>query len=163
MSPQERVKLVREYDRLRKLARDLDTQADSVDQLLAALTAKEPEMSGNPTIADAQMAVIMEAMIPTLREVVREELKAFRPLDEAWYEPSEVEAMSCGRVKADTLRKWLRFGQIDGESDGRQIRLYQSTVEELRKNKWRPLRQPDPSMLPASKRPKNLPSQSVAR
>jgi len=58
---------------------------------------------------------------------------------------------------------WLRWGQIDGESDGQQVRLYQSTVEALRKNKWRPLREPDPSKMPPSKRPKNLPGQSVAR
>ena len=43
-------------------------------------------------------------MIPALREIIRGELKAIRPLDEAWYEPSEVEAMSCGRVKAKTIR-----------------------------------------------------------
>jgi hypothetical protein len=42
------------------------------------------------------------------------------------------------KVRADTLRKWLRWGMIDGDSDGRQVRLYQTTVEELRKNKWRP-------------------------
>ena len=30
-----------------------------------------------------------------------------------------------------------------------------SAVDELRKNKWRPLRQPDISKLPQSRRPKN--------
>ena len=120
-------------------------------------------MSGNILIADARLAAFAEAILPAIRKIIRQEVKAFKPLDEAWYEPSEVEAMSCGEVRADTLRKWLRWGQIDGESDGRQIRLYRSTVEELRKNKWRPLRQADPSKLPPSLRPRNLPNQSVAR
>jgi len=109
-----------------------------------------------------EMDALLQAMIPAIREVIREEIRALRPLDEAWYYPSEVEALSCGKVRADTLRKWLRWGQIDGESDGRQVKLYQHTVEELRKNKWRPSRQPDPSKLPPSYKPKNLPSQSVA-
>jgi hypothetical protein len=39
---------------------------------------------------------------PMIREALRAELKAIKPLDEAWYEPSEVEAMSCGKVRRDT-------------------------------------------------------------
>jgi len=105
---------------------------------------------------------LVQALIPAIREAIRQEIQALKPLDEAWYEPSEVEAISCGKVQANTIRKWLRWGQIDGESDGQQVRIYQSTVEELRKNKWRPQRQPDPSKLPPSKRPRVSPSQSVA-
>ncbi len=105
---------------------------------------------------------LIKTLVPILRDVIREELKALKPLDEPWYEPAEVEVISCGKVRADTLRKWLRWGQIDGETDGREVRIYQSSVEELRKNKWRPTRQPDPSKIPASKRLKCLPSQSVA-
>jgi lysyl-tRNA synthetase class I len=93
---------------------------------------------------------IVEALVPAIREVIRQELTALKPLDEYWYSPVEVAAMSCGRVRAETLRKWLRWGQIDGESDGEQVRIYQSAVEELRKNKWRPTREPDPDKLPPS-------------
>lgn len=163
MSPAERVKLIREYDRLRKLAHDMDVQADSVDQLLAALNEEPQEMSATPPIADAGLVAIMEAIVPSLREAIRAEIRAIRPLDEAWYEPNEVAALSCGRITAQTVRAWLRWGQIDGESDGREIHIYQHTVEELRKNKWRPLRQPDPSKLPASKRPRGFSSESSTR
>lgn len=106
-------------------------------------------------ITPESVAIWADALIPMIREVIRQELKTLKPLDEAWYEPSEVEAMSCGKVRAETLRRWLRWGQIDGESDGRQIRLYQGTVEELRRNEWRPLRQPDPTKIPPSKNPKS--------
>ncbi|MCE5302783.1 MAG: hypothetical protein LLF97_06690 [Planctomycetaceae bacterium] len=104
------------------------------------------------TLSPESIVLLVETLAPMIREALRAEIQAIRPLDEAWYEPAEVEAMSCGKVRARTLRDWLRWGQIDGESDGQQVRLYQSTVEELRKNKWRPLREPDPSKLPPSKR-----------
>jgi len=84
-------------------------------------------------ITPESVAIWAHALIPMIREVIRQELKALKPLDEAWYEPSEVEAMSCGKLRAETVRNWFRWGMIDGESDGRQVRLYQSTVEELRK------------------------------
>jgi hypothetical protein len=114
-------------------------------------------------IITPELAALVKALVPTLREVIREELKAIRPLDEPWYGPSEVAAMSCGRVSAETLRKWLRYGQIDGESNGKQVCIYKSTIDELRKNKWRPIRQPDPfKMSPSEKRSRCLPSQSVA-
>jgi len=121
-------------------------------------TKATEEIASSPTAINA----LVQALIPALREVIRQEISVLKPLDEAWYYPSEVEALSCGRVRADTLRKWLAWGQIDGESDGRQIRLYQRTVDELRRNKWRPTRQPDPSKLPPSQRPRYFPSQSVA-
>lgn len=98
------------------------------------------------------VAVILEAMIPMVREVIRQELKAIRPLEDDWYEPSEVAAMSCGKITAETVRCWFRWGQLDGESDGQQVRLYRSSVEELRRNKWRPVREPDQSKLPPSKK-----------
>ena len=115
------------------------------------------------SLSPESIALWTHAVIPMIREVIREELKALKPLDEVWYEPSEVAAMSCGKVTAYTLRNWLCWGQIDGETDSRQVRLYQSTVEELRKNKWRPVRQPDPPKLPPSKARKNLPSQSATQ
>jgi hypothetical protein len=99
------------------------------------------------TLCPESIALLVETLTPMIREALRAEQKALKPLDEAWYEPTEVEAMSCGKVRAETLRKWLRWGKIDGESDGRQIRLYQSTIEELCKNKWRPLRPPDPVLV----------------
>jgi hypothetical protein len=34
------------------------------------------------------------------------------------------------------------------------VQIFQHTVDELRKNKWRPLRQPDPSKLPPSYSPR---------
>jgi hypothetical protein len=154
MSPEEKAKLVREHERLRRLANEMNVQLNSLDQVLAALPDKPPEVRGNGRIVSEALATIVEAIIPTIREAVRAELKALKPLDEAWYEPSEVEAMSCGKVKANTVRRWLRFGQIDGESDGRQVQIPLSQVEELRKNKWRPLRGPDPSKLCRSRNPK---------
>jgi hypothetical protein len=93
---------------------------------------------------------LVRNLTPVIQEILRGELRTLAPLDEEWYEPSEVEIMSGGRVRADTLRKWLRWGQIDGESDGRQIRLYKSTVEGLMRNKWRPSREPDVAKLPPS-------------
>jgi len=105
---------------------------------------------------------LIQALIPAIREAIRQEIQALKPLDEAWYEPAEVEAISCGRIGANTIRKWLRWGQIDGESNGCRVQIPQRVVEELRKNKWRPQRQPDPSKLPPSKRPRVSPSQSVA-
>ena len=156
MSPEQKASLVRECKRLRNLSEELNAQVNSLDQVLAAVSSQSPEETpaNAPTDVEGLATVIKDAVIPSIREAVREELKASRPLDEAWYDPSEVEAMSCGKVRADTVRKWLRWGMIDGESDGRQIRLYQNTVEELRKNKWRPLREPDISKLPPSMRPK---------
>ena len=115
-----------------------------------------------PNSSPIDVSTLVQALIPALREVIRQEISVLKPLDEAWYSPTEVEALSCGKVCANTLRRWLRWGQIDGESDGNQVQIYQRTVNELRKNKWRPLRQPDPSKLPPSKRPKCLPNQSVA-
>jgi hypothetical protein len=151
MSSEERAKLDREYERLRSLARELNVQVNFVGQVLGALPVNPPELRANACNSPDELAVIVKAIIPTLREAVRVELKSLAPLDEAWYEPNEVAAMSCGRIKAETVRDWLRWGQIDGESDGRQIRIYQSTVVALRENKWHPLRQPDPSKLPPSK------------
>jgi len=40
MSPEEKAKLVRECERLRKLAYELDMQVNSLDQVLAALSVK---------------------------------------------------------------------------------------------------------------------------
>ena len=161
MSPEQKASLVRECKRLRNLSEELNAQVNSLDQVLAAVSSQSPEENpaNAPTDVEGLATVIKDAVIPSIREAVREELKASRPLDEAWYDPSEVEAMSCGKVRADTVRKWLRWGMIDGESDGRQIRLYQNTVEELRKNKWRPLRPPDPAKLPPSMKPGKLPIQ----
>jgi hypothetical protein len=116
----------------------------------------------NKTGLTPELSALIEVLAPMFREIIRQELTALKPLDEVWYTPSEVEALSCGRVRADTLRKWFRWGQIDGESDGYQVHLYQRTVDELRKNKWRPIRQPDPSKLPPSQRPRCFPNQSVA-
>jgi len=145
---------------LQRSVHELNLQALSLEQRLAA---KKLETTVNDCIATDGIAAIVEAMIPAIRKIIREELNALKPLDEAWYYPSEVEAISCGKVTARTLRDWLRWGQIDGESDGNQVRIYLSTVEELRKNKWRPLREPDPCKLPPSKRPKCLLNQSVAQ
>ena len=100
------------------------------------------------------IAIWAQTLIPMIREVIRQELAAVKPLDEPWYEPAEVAAMSCGKISGVAVRNWVRWGQIDGESTGRRVRIYQSTIEELRKNKWRPLRNPDPSKLPPSKKPK---------
>jgi len=174
MTPNELARLVEECEALQRTVHDLNVQARSVEQQLAALSVNCVRASGGDdhtsaegmaSIVDSIIPAIREAVrqelkttrpsestIPSIREAIRQELKASGPLDEAWYEPAEVEALSCGKVRADTLRKWLRWGQIDGESDGRQIRLYQSTVEELRKNKWRPLREPDPARCPQSRR-----------
>ena len=96
---------------------------------------------------------LAQIIVPIVREAIKEELKGFKLTDE-WYEPSEVSSMSGKKVSAETVRNWFRWGQVDGESDGRQIRIYKHSVEELRKNKWRPVRQPDPSKLPPSKRPR---------
>jgi hypothetical protein len=153
MSPRNEAALIEECEALRRTVSELNVQVNSVAQRLAALPAKPPEMRANDRIGAEGLATIAEAIIPAIRQAIRAEWKALKPLDEAWYEPSELEAMSCGKVKANTIRKWLRWGQIDGESDGQQVRIYKSTVEDLRKNKWRPLRQADPSKVPASKRP----------
>lgn len=118
------------------------------------LSAKYLDMTGNDHIGAEGLATIMEAVLPMVRQAVRDELNAARPLEDQWYEPSEVSAMSGGRVAAETVRNWFRWGQIDGESDGRQVRLFRSSVEELRQNKWHPVRQPDPAKLPPSKRQK---------
>ena len=155
MSPHDEAALTKECEALRRTIHDLNVRAGSVEQRLAALTAKCLEMTENERIGAAGLTPLVEAMIPAIREVIRQEMKCLKPLDEPWYGPSEVEAISCGRVRAGTLRNWLRWGQIDGESDGNQVRLPQSTVDALRKNKWKPLRQPDPSKVPPSKRPRN--------
>ena len=112
--------------------------------------------------AAQQLTNVMAAIIPMVREAIREELKSFKPLADEWYEPSEVSSMSGGRISAETVRNWFRWGQVDGESDGRQVRICKQSVVELQQNKWRPVRQPDPSKLPPSKRSKDFPSQSVA-
>jgi hypothetical protein len=59
--------------------------------------------------------------------------------------------MSDGRVTAKTIRNWVAWGQIDGESNGHQVRVYKYSVEELRKNKWRAVREPDPTKAPPSR------------
>ena len=160
MTPTERAEVVRESERLRPLTHQRDVQARTADQ---PLSAKGLKVARRDRISADEMAVIVGAIIPTLREVIRQEIKALGPLNEEWYEPREIAAMSCGRISARTLRDWLRFGQIDGESNGRQVRIYQKTVEALRKNKWRPLCPPDPSKMPPSKRPRSSPTSSVNR
>ena len=150
MSPKDEVALTKKCERLQRKLRGIDVQVDYLKQRLAKLSTAQGETEANNRIGDEGLAAFVEALIPSIREAVREELKVLKPLDEAWYSPSEVEALSCGRVRADTVRKWLHWDQIDGESDGRQIRIFQRTVDELRKNKWRPLRGPDPAKLPPS-------------
>ncbi|MBN1909326.1 MAG: hypothetical protein JW818_06280 [Pirellulales bacterium] len=125
------------------------------------LSEKYLETTGTDHVGVEGVAVILEAMIPMVRDVVRSELKAIRPLEDDWYEPSEVAAMSCGKISAETVRTWFRWGQLDGESDGRQVRLYKSAVEELRRNKWRPVRPPDETKLPPSKKSLGLSRRSA--
>ncbi len=141
---------VQDGERLSRLSQELDVRANEVKRGWPPM-----EKTGNHLVSVEGFAAIIEAIIPAIREVIRQEVKALRPLDEAWYSPSEIEALSCGRARARTIRNWLAWGQINGESDGRQVQIPQSVVEELRKNKWRPLRQPDISKLPPSLRPKN--------
>ena len=154
MTQEESTRLIRNYERLRDAAHELNEQINAFEQRLASICRESTKKTEN-LIADASLPTLIEAIIPTMREAIRQEIKAMRPLDEPWYDPTEIEVMSCGRVKADTIRRWLRWGQIDGESDGRQIRIYQNVVEELRKNKWRPLRGRDPSKLCPSQDAKN--------
>ncbi len=156
MSPKEKAKLIREYKRLRKLARQVAIQADSFGESLAEVLhsnrlVKETEETCNDPVVAEGLPAIMEAMVPSMREAIRAELKAVQPLDEEWYEPEEIAEMSEGRVTAETIRRWVRWNQIDGESNGRQVRVFKHTAEELRKSKWRPMRQPDPAKAPRSR------------
>ncbi|MEN6365757.1 MAG: hypothetical protein ABFC88_02965 [Thermoguttaceae bacterium] len=151
MTPNEREQQRdQDSERLRSLSQELSDRAKTMKS--GWPTSNRP---AGHLVSVEGLSLIIEAIIPAIREVIRQELKALRPLDEAWYGPVEIEALSCGRVRAKTIRHWLAWGQIDGESDGRQVQIPQSVVEELRKNKWRPLRQPDISKLPQSRRPKN--------
>ncbi len=43
MNPQERIKLIREYERLRKIAHELDVQAETVDRRLIELEQLLPD------------------------------------------------------------------------------------------------------------------------
>ena len=43
MSPDERIKLIREYERLRKLSHELDVQSNTVDQRLVELERLLPD------------------------------------------------------------------------------------------------------------------------
>jgi hypothetical protein len=43
MSPQERIKLIREYERLRKIAHELDVQAETVDRRLVEIERLLPD------------------------------------------------------------------------------------------------------------------------
>lgn len=75
-------------------------------------------------------------------------------LDEDWYTPKEVAEMA-GLSTAETVRCWCRHGRLGPhsyESDGRTVRIYRQTVEKLRRNRWKPLYDADPSLLPPSKR-----------
>ena len=155
MSPQDEAALTKECERLKRRLYGLNVQADSLKHRLAGLFGEPTEAGINSLGGKEGVTALVDALLPAVREAVREEIKALRPLDEAWYYPTEIEALSCGRVKADTVRKWLRWDQIDGESDGREVRIYQTQVEELRKNKWRPLREPNPAKLPPSYRPRS--------
>jgi len=46
MSPEEKAKLVREYERLRRSANELNVQVNYLDQVLAAMTMTPPELRG---------------------------------------------------------------------------------------------------------------------
>ena len=117
----------------------------------------------DPTTGAAELATIVEAIIPTIKDAIRTELQAIKPLDEAWYHPSEIEALSCGRVRAGTIRNWLSWGQIDGESDGREVRIYQSTVEELRQTSGVPRVNPPIEAATISKERQKVPESVVMR
>ena len=49
MSPDERTKLIREYERLRKLSHELNVQADSFDQVLAASDVRPAKKGQKPS------------------------------------------------------------------------------------------------------------------
>jgi hypothetical protein len=48
MNPDERAKLIREYERLRKLAHELDVQSDTVDQRLVEIERLLPDRYSFP-------------------------------------------------------------------------------------------------------------------
>lgn len=48
MNPDERAKLIREYERLRKLAHELDVQSNTVDQRLVELERQLPDRYSYP-------------------------------------------------------------------------------------------------------------------
>ena len=48
MTPDERIKLIREYERLRRLAHELDVQSNTVDQRLVELERLLPDRYSFP-------------------------------------------------------------------------------------------------------------------
>ena len=85
-------------------------------------------------------------------------------LEQGWFTPAEVEqmAMDDGRkVSAETVRCWVRWERIDGDSDGDTVKVYRESVEELRSNKWKPTRKANPDKMPPSKRKTTRSTQAV--
>ena len=82
MSPHDEAALTKECEALRRTIHDLNVRAGSVEQRLAVLTAKCLEMTENERIGAAGLTPLVEAMIPAIREVIRQEMKCLKPLDE---------------------------------------------------------------------------------
>lgn len=83
------------------------------------------------------------------------------------FSPREVAQLATAEgfpKTAETVRTWCRLRQVDFEQlgDREPIKIYPETVERLRENLWRPLRKPDYSKLPLSRKARCSPSQSVA-
>lgn len=74
-----------------------------------------------------------------------------------WHTPREVAGLATeeGFSKTpETVRTWCRLGQIDFRQNGERepIFIHRDTVQQLRLNKWRPLRKPDYHAMPASRK-----------
>lgn len=104
-------------------------------------------------MTDEELTNAIERMTPIIVGAVMDEVskRMGAVLNDEWYSPREVSEMTDGRVSDEAVRNWVRWDQIDGESTPSGVRIYRATVEELRSNKWRALREPDQTKLPYSK------------